>query len=122
MIIKSCSTSGHVAKFTDLMGRDEKNGECYRADHLVKEHIDKQLEKKDLKPADKEKLEMDRVKVDTLSAEDLGAMIKVYKIKAPDTGNPVGEPFPFNLMFSTQIDPTGKLPGYVQSTTARKWI
>lgn len=108
-----CSASGHVEKFTDLMVRDEKTGDCFRADHLVKEHIDKLLEKKDIKPADKEKLERERVTVDTLNAVDLGAMIKAYKIKSPDTGNPVGDPFAFNLMFSTQIGPTGKLPGYV---------
>jgi glycyl-tRNA synthetase len=111
--------SGHVEKFTDLMVRDEKTGDCFRADHLVKEHIDKLLEKKDIKPADKEKLERERITVDTLNAVDLGAMIKAYKIKSPDTGNPVGDPFAFNLMFSTQIGPTGKLPGFLRPETAQ---
>lgn len=33
----SCSrTSGHVEKFADYMVKDVKNGECFRADHLLK--------------------------------------------------------------------------------------
>lgn len=32
-----CSrTSGHVDKFADFMVKDMKNGECFRADHLLK--------------------------------------------------------------------------------------
>lgn len=32
-----CSrTSGHVDKFADFMVKDVKNGECFRADHLLK--------------------------------------------------------------------------------------
>lgn len=27
--------SGHVDKFTDFMVKDEKTGECYRADKLI---------------------------------------------------------------------------------------
>lgn len=29
-------TSGHVEKFADFMVKDVKNGECFRADHLLK--------------------------------------------------------------------------------------
>lgn len=29
-------TSGHVDKFADYMVKDVKNGECFRADHLLK--------------------------------------------------------------------------------------
>lgn len=29
-------TSGHVDKFADFMVKDVKNGECFRADHLLK--------------------------------------------------------------------------------------
>ncbi len=28
-------TSGHVERFTDYMVKDAKNGECFRADHLI---------------------------------------------------------------------------------------
>ena len=36
--------SGHVDRFTDLMVRDEKTLDCYRADKLLEQHIDKLLE------------------------------------------------------------------------------
>lgn len=93
------------------MVKDEQTGESFRADHLVKDHIDKLLKKKDIKPADREKLETDRAKVDLLNATELDEMIRSYNIKAPNTSNPLGNAFPFQLMFSTQIGPTGKVPG-----------
>jgi len=33
-------TSGHVERFTDFMVRDEKTGECFRADKLLEDAID----------------------------------------------------------------------------------
>ena len=33
-------TSGHVERFTDFMTRDEKTGECFRADKLLEDGID----------------------------------------------------------------------------------
>lgn len=38
-------TSGHVERFTDFMTRDEKTGECFRADKLLEDGIDTFLEK-----------------------------------------------------------------------------
>ncbi|CAN4106982.1 unnamed protein product [Withania somnifera] len=96
--------SGHVDKFTDLMVKDEKTGTCYRADHLLKDYC-------------KEKLEKDF----SLSAEkaQLGAKIKEYGITAPDTKNPLSDPYPFNLMFQTSIGPSGVSPGYMRPETAQ---
>ena len=37
--------------------------------------------------------------VGELKAEDLGAALKRYGVKAPDTKNDISDPFPFNLMF-----------------------
>jgi glycyl-tRNA synthetase len=37
-------TSGHVERFTDFMVKDEKTGECFRADKLLEEVIDTFLE------------------------------------------------------------------------------
>merc|ERR1719289_187217 len=31
------STSGHVERFADLMVKDQKNGECFRLDHLIRD-------------------------------------------------------------------------------------
>jgi len=41
-------TSGHVDKFADYMVKDTKNGEIFRADHLVKNVLKKRLEDDDL--------------------------------------------------------------------------
>lgn len=38
---KVLKASGHVDKFADLMVKDEKNGECFRLDHLIKAHLEK---------------------------------------------------------------------------------
>jgi glycyl-tRNA synthetase len=111
--------SGHVEKFTDLMVRDEKTGECYRADHLFKEHIDKLLERKDLTAAERQCLEQDRLRCDTAGAEELGELLEKYHVKSPDGGNPISKPFPFNLMFQTQIGATGKQKGYLRPETAQ---
>lgn len=40
-------------------------------------------------------------------------------IKSPATGNDLTEPFPFNLMFGTQIGPTGQLQGFLRPETAQ---
>ena len=100
--------SGHVEKFTDLMVKDEKTGTCYRADHLLKDFCKEKLEKDLTLPQEKAD-EFKRILaiLDDFSAEELGAKIKEYSIVAPDTKNPLSDPYPFNLMFQTSIGPTG---------------
>lgn len=39
-------------------------------------------------------------------------------IKDPDTGNALSAAVPFNLMFDTQIGPTGHCKGYLRPETA----
>ena len=34
-------TSGHVERFSDYMVKDVKTGECFRADHLLEDHLEK---------------------------------------------------------------------------------
>ncbi|PWA86797.1 glycyl-tRNA synthetase / glycine--tRNA ligase [Artemisia annua] len=112
--------SGHVDKFTDLMVKDEKTGTCYRADHLLKDHCKDKLEK-DLAISSEMAAELKHVLavLDDLSAEQLGAKIKEYGIVAPDTKNPLSDPYPFNLMFATSIGPSGMSPGYMRPETAQ---
>lgn len=46
--------SGHVERFTDFMVTDTKTGDCHRADHLLKGHLEALLEdKKAPLPSDK---------------------------------------------------------------------
>lgn len=104
--------SGHVDKFTDLMVKDEKTGNCYRADHLLKDFCKEKLEKEPNLSGEK-RAEFNHVLavLDDLSAEELGAKLKDYGIVSPDTKNPLSDPYPFNLMFQTSIGPSGTLPG-----------
>ncbi|OMO79609.1 Glycyl-tRNA synthetase [Corchorus olitorius] len=112
--------SGHVDKFTDLMVKDEKTGTCYRADHLLKDFCNEKLQK-DLSISADKAAELKHVlaTLDDLSAEELGAKIKEYGITAPDTKNPLSDPYPFNLMFQTSIGPSGLSPGYMRPETAQ---
>lgn len=112
--------SGHVDKFTDLMVKDEKSGQCYRADHLLKEYCNENLEKDLLMSGDRRnELKQVLSVLDELTAEELGAKIKHYGIVAPDTKNKLSDPYPFNLMFATLIGPTGLLQGYLRPETAQ---
>ncbi|KAK4486036.1 hypothetical protein RD792_008699 [Penstemon davidsonii] len=112
--------SGHVDKFTDLMVKDEKTGTCYRADHLLKDYCKEKLEK-DLSMTAEKAADLKHVlaMLDDLTAEQLGAKIKEYGITAPDTKNPLSDPYPFNLMFQTSIGPSGISPGYMRPETAQ---
>ncbi|XP_062094024.1 glycine--tRNA ligase, mitochondrial 1-like [Humulus lupulus] len=112
--------SGHVDKFTDLMVKDEKTGTCYRADHLLKDFCSEKLQK-DLSITTKEAVELKRILgvLDDLSTEELGAKLKEYGITAPDTKNPLSDPYPFNLMFQTSIGPSGLSPGFMRPETTQ---
>ncbi|KAH0911238.1 hypothetical protein HID58_034559 [Brassica napus] len=112
--------SGHVDKFTDLMVKDEKTGTCYRADHLLKDYCTDKVEKDLTISAEKAAEFKDVLAVmEDYSPEELGAKLKEYGITAPDTKNPLSDPYPFNLMFQTSIGPSGLIPGYMRPETAQ---
>ncbi|CAM6108009.1 unnamed protein product [Calypogeia fissa] len=102
------------------MVKDLKTGDPYRADHILKGYIEDTLEKEESLPADKRKeLKELLATLDELTAEQLGVKLKEYNITAPDTQNPLSDPFPFNLMFGTQIGPAGNNPGFLRPETAQ---
>ena len=113
--------SGHVERFTDFMVTDVVTGDCHRADHMLENCLEALLE--DTKtPLDKAAVSEARellARVGELRAEDLGAALTKYDIKAPETGNDVSAPFPFNLMFKTSIGPKGDMVGYLRPETAQ---
>ncbi|CAN1195619.1 Glycine--tRNA ligase, mitochondrial 1 [Linum perenne] len=112
--------SGHVDKFTDLMVKDEKTGTCYRADHLLKDFCNEKLQKDLTLTAEKSKeLKHILAVLDEFSSEELGAKIKEFGITAPDTKNPLSDPYPFNLMFQTSIGPSGLSSGFMRPETAQ---
>jgi len=114
-------TSGHVDKFTDFMVKDVKTGDCHRADKLLEDHIDKLIAdpKNPVSAEYKDELLAVRTAADAYSQEELGEILKKYKCVSPDTGNELSDPYPFNLMFQTQIGPTGKFVGYMRPETAQ---
>lgn len=50
-------TSGHVERFADLMVKDVKNGQCFRADHLLEGHLEKLCDSKKTSDEDKAKMQ-----------------------------------------------------------------
>ncbi|XP_053715326.1 glycine--tRNA ligase-like [Synchiropus splendidus] len=112
-------TSGHVDKFADYMVKDVKNGECFRADHLLKAHLQKLMSDKKC-PAEK-KAEMDNVitQMDNYTQQELTDLFVTYNVKSPITGNDLTPPISFNLMFQTSIGPGGNMAGYLRPETAQ---
>ncbi|CAL8294171.1 unnamed protein product [Lota lota] len=112
-------TSGHVDKFADYMVKDVKNGECFRADHLLKAHLQKLQSEK--KCAAEKKAEMEEVvtQMDNFTQEELTELFVKYIVKSPTTGNDLTAPISFNLMFQTSIGPGGNMQGYLRPETAQ---
>jgi glycyl-tRNA synthetase len=135
-------TSGHVDKFTDWMVRDAKTNEVYRADHLIEGVLEarlkgdkeargvKEVQEEEDATAKKKKKKVKSVavklddavvqeyeeilaKIDNYTGAELGQLIREHKIVAPETGNEVTEPVEFNLMFDSNIGPTGQIKGCV---------
>uniref|UniRef100_A0A4W6DCN8 Glycine--tRNA ligase n=1 Tax=Lates calcarifer TaxID=8187 RepID=A0A4W6DCN8_LATCA len=112
-------TSGHVDKFADYMVKDVKNGECFRADHLLKAHLQKLMS--DKKCTAERKAEMEEVitQMDNYTQQELTDLFVKYNVKSPTTGNDLTPPISFNLMFQTSIGPGGNMPGYLRPETAQ---
>lgn len=134
-------TSGHVDKFADWMVKDVQNGEIYRADHLVEavlearlkgdkeargvveeppkdDEADKKKKKKKVKSVavkleDNVVAEIENLlaQIDNYTGPELGDIIKKYNIRNPTTGNEFTDPVEFNLMFESNIGPTGHIKG-----------
>ncbi|CEF67770.1 Glycine--tRNA ligase [Strongyloides ratti] len=111
--------SGHVDRFVDWMVKDVKTGECFRADHLIKNHAEKL--KSDKKTSNEVKAELEDIlnRLDGFDNNDMQNVIKKYDFKSPITGNDLTEPQAFNLMFPTEIGPTGDFKAYLRPETAQ---
>ncbi|KAK9827950.1 hypothetical protein WJX81_000021 [Elliptochloris bilobata] len=113
--------SGHVERFTDFMVTDVVTHDCHRADHLLEAALEARLADTKAPPSveDHEALRNELATVEELDAAALGAALRRHGVKAPDTGNDISEPFPFNLMFRTSIGPKGDQVGYLRPETAQ---
>uniref|UniRef100_A0A915E3P4 glycine--tRNA ligase n=1 Tax=Ditylenchus dipsaci TaxID=166011 RepID=A0A915E3P4_9BILA len=58
-------------------------------------------------------------RLDGLNNKDMHQVITTYGFKSPSTGNDLSEPVSFNLMFPTQIGPTGDFKAYLRPETAQ---
>ena len=95
--------SGHVDKFEDLMVKDPKTGECFRADKLLEDFIANLLKKdKEMPAARREELRVIAAQAGAYTKERIHALFGELAITSPTTGNVLTEPFQFNLMFETK--------------------
>ncbi|KAF3836568.1 hypothetical protein F7725_029126 [Dissostichus mawsoni] len=112
-------TSGHVDKFADYMVKDVKNGECFRADHLLKAHLQKLMSDKKCSAEKKAEMEEVTTQMDNYTQQELTDFFVKYNVKSPITGNDLTAPTLFNLMFQTSIGPGGNMTGYLRPETAQ---
>lgn len=49
--------------------------------------------------------------IDNYTGPELGEIMKKYQIVNPETGNELTDPVEFNLMFESNIGPTGQIKG-----------
>lgn len=103
-------TSGHVEKFSDLMVKDVKTGECFRADKLLEARMDELISEPTTTEEQRKEYSKIQIQAGSFDAKELEEMLKKYEVKAPGTKNDLTEPYPFNLMFQTQIGPQGDFP------------
>jgi glycyl-tRNA synthetase len=101
------------------MVRDVKTKTCYRADHVLKGHIETILADPATSADKKQELESLSARIDDLNEKELTEKMKSLDVRSPDTGNELSEPQPFNLMFQTSIGPTGDLVGFLRPETAQ---
>lgn len=114
--------SGHVDKFHDLLVKDSITEDCYRADHLLTDRLNEILdgdEGKLMSQEGRDSIMGLRERLDELGEKEMDECFKKFNAKAPETGNELTPSYPFNLMFSTSIGPTAKLPGFLRPETAQ---
>jgi len=112
--------SGHVDRFSDFMVKDSKRPELfYRADKLLEDHMEKLLQGKDVTPEQATEYQTVLNMADAYDGKELAAVLQKYNVRSPETGNELSEPYPFNLMFPTDIGPSGLIKGYLRPETAQ---
>ena len=67
----------------------------------------------------KKDLEDVLVRLDGLSCDEMGETIRKFNFKSPTTGNDLTDPVSFNLMFATEIGPTGDFHAFLRPETAQ---
>eukprot|EP00744_Colponema_vietnamica_P006684 GILI01009689.1.p1 GENE.GILI01009689.1~~GILI01009689.1.p1 ORF type:complete len:623 (+),score=126.06 GILI01009689.1:60-1928(+) len=110
--------SGHVARFNDVMVRDTVTGECIRADKLIEELCEAATADKATPEDKKKEFAHLRIIAGGLNKDQIAEEIAKHGFKSTK-GNPLSEPFPFNLMFKSMIGPDGSKVGYMRPELAQ---
>jgi glycyl-tRNA synthetase len=110
--------SGHIARFNDVMIKDDKTGECFRLDKHLESVFEEMVENKKTDPVQLPILKQLLIDVGSMNIEQLKQVVEKYNVKSPK-GNPLSEPFPFNLMFKNAIGPDGNKVGYLRPELAQ---
>jgi len=95
------------------MVKDKKTGECFRLDHLIKNRLETLIKDKKQTTEVKEECKDIIIKLDGMTTQQMSDIVSKFNMKSPTTGNDISEPVDFNLMFATQIGPTGEQKGLV---------
>lgn len=112
--------SGHVDRFSDFLVRDEKDEKkFFRADKLLEDVMDEKLKAKDITKEQTKEYNVVKNQADAYSKDEIWEVFKKYDIRAPESGNALTEPEPFNLMFPVPIGPSGMIQGYLRPETAQ---
>ncbi|WKY00581.1 hypothetical protein Q1695_014983 [Nippostrongylus brasiliensis] len=111
--------SGHVDRFADWMVKDLKTGECFRADHLIKNAAEKVISDKKADEQTKVALQDVLARLEGFDDKDMQEVITKFGFKSPSTGNDLSPPIAFNLMFPSQIGPTGDFKAFLRPETAQ---
>uniref|UniRef100_A0A0N5AS54 Glycine--tRNA ligase n=1 Tax=Syphacia muris TaxID=451379 RepID=A0A0N5AS54_9BILA len=111
--------SGHVDRFADLMVKDSLTGECFRADHLIKNLAEKLLKDEKTDVDLRNELTEMLARIDGFNKSDIKNVIDKYSFKSPSTGNPLLGPEEFNLMFKTSIGTKADSEAFLRPETAQ---
>lgn len=111
-------TSGHVDRFTDFMVRDTVTGDVYRADHILEAALERKLKDEATPAEQKKECEEILAQIDNYNGEQLDELIARFQVRS-DAGNVLSKAAAFNLMFGTEIGPTGYIKGFLRPETAQ---
>jgi glycyl-tRNA synthetase len=100
------------------MVKDMKSGECLRADHLLEDVMEARSKDGKLTAEERTEAKIIHAQADTYDKAGLQELFAKYEIKSPG-GAPLSEPEDFNMMFGTQIGPSGQLKGFLRPETAQ---
>ena len=76
-------------------------------------------EKKSVSAEEKTELKKMVPLIESWGKEELGSEMVRLGVKSPVSGNEISEPMEFNLMFKSEIGPTGQFPAFLRPETAQ---